>query len=212
MASILAHELEEAITDPDLNAWFDLHGMENADKCAWQFGPTKTAANGSKYNQTLAGFNWLIQMNWVNSGGGSCQQTNSSACPVSVALEPTPGQQAPLEVVRTFRDDVMATTPVGQFYVNLYYKHAAEGTQLLQDNPGLRNRARMVLDRLLPKLQAVMAGKPATITNTDRAAIEALLNAVAAQASPALQADLQAVREDLRQGTLLEALEMSSSD
>src|SRR5579864_5259769 len=38
MASIIAHELEEAVTDPDLNAWFDTRGAENADKCAWTFG------------------------------------------------------------------------------------------------------------------------------------------------------------------------------
>jgi hypothetical protein len=43
MASIIAHELEEAATDPDLNAWYDRRGMENADKCAWTFGSTSTA-------------------------------------------------------------------------------------------------------------------------------------------------------------------------
>ena len=35
MASIMAHELEETATDPDLNAWWDSRGYENADKCAW---------------------------------------------------------------------------------------------------------------------------------------------------------------------------------
>jgi len=73
MASIIAHELEEATTDPDLNAWYDRRGYENADKCAWTFGSTKTASNGSKYNVTLGATKYLIQQNWVNvSGGGSC--------------------------------------------------------------------------------------------------------------------------------------------
>ena len=31
MVSIVAHELSEAVTDPDLNAWFDSSGDENAD-------------------------------------------------------------------------------------------------------------------------------------------------------------------------------------
>ena len=48
MASIIAHELEEATTDPDLNAWYDRRGEENADKCAWTLpGATSTAGNGS---------------------------------------------------------------------------------------------------------------------------------------------------------------------
>jgi hypothetical protein len=72
MASIIAHELEEATTDPDLNAWYDFRGYENADKCAWTFGTTGTASNGSKYNVTLGSRQYLIQQNWVNSGGGYC--------------------------------------------------------------------------------------------------------------------------------------------
>ena len=46
MASIIAHELEEAVTDPDLNAWYDRRGAENADKCAWTFGTTYSVERG----------------------------------------------------------------------------------------------------------------------------------------------------------------------
>jgi hypothetical protein len=72
MASIISHELEEATTDPDLNAWYDRRGQENADKCAWTFGSTTTASNGSKYNMTLGSREFLIQQNWVNASGGYC--------------------------------------------------------------------------------------------------------------------------------------------
>jgi len=75
MASIIAHELEEAETDPDLNAWYDTRGMENADKCAWTFGNTSTAPNGSQYNVTLGSMNYLIQRNWVNASGGYCSMS-----------------------------------------------------------------------------------------------------------------------------------------
>lgn len=75
MASIIAHELEEATTDPDLNAWYDNRGYENADKCAWTFGTESTASNGSKYNMSFNGHNWLIQQNWVNASGGFCAKS-----------------------------------------------------------------------------------------------------------------------------------------
>jgi hypothetical protein len=71
-ASIIAHEAEEATTDPDLNAWYDSRGFENADKCAWTFGTMYTASNGSVYNMTLGGAHYLIQRNWVNASGGYC--------------------------------------------------------------------------------------------------------------------------------------------
>ncbi len=73
MASIIAHESEEAISDPDLNAWYDTRGEENADKCAWTFGSESTASNGSLYNFTGgSGRHYLIQQNWVNANGGLC--------------------------------------------------------------------------------------------------------------------------------------------
>jgi hypothetical protein len=72
MASIIAHELEEAVTDPDLNAWYDNRGQENADKCAWTFGTTYTTSNGAQANMSLGGSNYLIQRNWVNASGGYC--------------------------------------------------------------------------------------------------------------------------------------------
>jgi phosphate-induced protein 1 len=71
MASIIAHELEEAATDPNLNAWYDRRGAENADKCAWTFGTTYTV-NGALANMHLGNRDYLIQRNWVNASGGYC--------------------------------------------------------------------------------------------------------------------------------------------
>lgn len=39
MVSVIAHELTETATDPNLNAWWSLTtGYENADICAWTYG------------------------------------------------------------------------------------------------------------------------------------------------------------------------------
>lgn len=70
----LAHETEETTTDEDLNAWFDRRGNENADKCAWMFGTTYTTGNGSTANVKIGGKDFLVQMNWINSGSGGCRQ------------------------------------------------------------------------------------------------------------------------------------------
>jgi hypothetical protein len=69
MISVLAHELEEANTDPDLNAWYDSQGAENADKCAWTFGQNQTLLpSGAYFNMTLpkptgGSLNFLVQRN-----------------------------------------------------------------------------------------------------------------------------------------------------
>jgi len=68
MISVMAHELEEATTDPDLNAWYDSNGSENGDKCAWTFGSHQTQlASGAWYNVTLGARNYLIQRNLAAS-------------------------------------------------------------------------------------------------------------------------------------------------
>jgi hypothetical protein len=71
MASIIAHEMGDTTTDPNLNAWYDSSNppQENADKCAWTFGATKTAVNGSIYNVVLGSREYLIQQNWLIGGG-----------------------------------------------------------------------------------------------------------------------------------------------
>ena len=72
MASIIAHESEEATTDPDINAWWNTRtGEECADQCAWTFGAVHLT-NGAYWNVTLGGSNYLIQQNWVNASGGYC--------------------------------------------------------------------------------------------------------------------------------------------
>ena len=64
--------LTKAVTDPDLNAWYDRRGQENADKCAWTFGSTYTTGNGTLANMKLGTLDYLIQRNWVNAAGGYC--------------------------------------------------------------------------------------------------------------------------------------------
>jgi len=58
LANVTGHELSEARSDPELNAWYDSSGAENSDKCAWTFGgPFVTFSNRTK---------WKIQGNWSN--------------------------------------------------------------------------------------------------------------------------------------------------
>ena len=58
----VCHETREAVTDPDLNAWFDRRGNEADDKCAWSPAPF-IDSNGYGY-----------QYEWSNAVSG-CVQT-----------------------------------------------------------------------------------------------------------------------------------------
>jgi hypothetical protein len=61
LGNVSGHEMSEMVTDPQLNAWYDSSGAENADKCAWVFSGTQTLSNNTK---------WVIQGNWSNLASG----------------------------------------------------------------------------------------------------------------------------------------------
>lgn len=59
----VVHESREAISDPDLNAWYDRQGNEADDKCAWSPTPFIDQTTGFAY-----------QYEWSNSAGGCVKQ------------------------------------------------------------------------------------------------------------------------------------------
>lgn len=77
LASTLAQLLSRVITNPTGGAWFDRYGLENAAKCAGQFGPTFSTPNGARANLRLDSRDYLIQQNWVNDRKGHCAMNSS---------------------------------------------------------------------------------------------------------------------------------------
>jgi hypothetical protein len=63
MVSVIAHELEEAATDPDGKTWYARTGYENGDDCAWTFGTSYQVTNGAYANMKLGTRDFLIQRN-----------------------------------------------------------------------------------------------------------------------------------------------------
>jgi hypothetical protein len=78
MANTLAHVLSTTITNPTGTGWFDRYGLQNADKCDGQFGPTYLTTNGARANLKLGQRDYLIQQNWINNDRkGHCAMNSS---------------------------------------------------------------------------------------------------------------------------------------
>jgi hypothetical protein len=103
--SPLSHEIAEAMTDPNGNAWFDRSGYENGDECAYTYGQVAGSA-GAYYNQTIMGDHFLTQEEFsnsdFNSGGGGCIQGVPTTPPSVTSLSPTSGSTAGGTVVNIF--------------------------------------------------------------------------------------------------------------
>jgi hypothetical protein len=104
----LAHELEEANTDPQLNAWWNSgSGAENADQCAWNFGAQ--GLSGGQANITVGTKNFLVQQNWLNVSPGSCAQSYSAATANDFSISRNP---ASLSLAQNAQGTAAITTAV----------------------------------------------------------------------------------------------------
>ncbi|MDX6448499.1 MAG: hypothetical protein QOG29_1956 [Gaiellaceae bacterium] len=65
--NVVSHEHAETITDPLGNAWYDLAGYENGDKCAWNFGTATGSTAYGQYNQTINGHFYYVQQEYSNA-------------------------------------------------------------------------------------------------------------------------------------------------
>jgi hypothetical protein len=68
--NVASHEHNEAITDPQGSAWYDLTGYENGDKCAWDFGTAIGSTSSGAYNQLIGGHPYELQQEWSNASNG----------------------------------------------------------------------------------------------------------------------------------------------
>jgi hypothetical protein len=65
MADSWAHEFSEAITDPDINAWYDSGGAEIGDKCNFTYAACVNLGSGNS---------WQLQEEWSNANSACKQQ------------------------------------------------------------------------------------------------------------------------------------------
>jgi hypothetical protein len=79
MVAAVAARINETVTNPDADGWFDSAGLESTDKCLLSknpFGATYVTSDGARANLRLGARNFLVPRNWVNvegaENGGHC--------------------------------------------------------------------------------------------------------------------------------------------
>jgi hypothetical protein len=100
-------------------------------------------------------------------------------------------QQAAFDIQLFHRveDEILSQTPQGQHYIDLYYGHGVELTELLTNNVELRNEAIATLQLWEPNLQALVDGQggSVTITSGQVQTIQTFLDHLYTMGSPELR-------------------------
>jgi hypothetical protein len=81
--NVASHEHNEAVTDPEGNAWYDSQGNEDGDKCAWNFGTALGGSSGGQWNQVINGGHYYLQQEWDNASSGCVLNTTPPPPPPS---------------------------------------------------------------------------------------------------------------------------------
>jgi PKD domain len=82
--SIVSHEHNEAVTDPEDDAWIDLNGNEIGDLCVTNFGPILGGSGARAWNEVIHGGHYYLQDEWSNENF-SCRPRGAWD-PVSVSM------------------------------------------------------------------------------------------------------------------------------
>jgi hypothetical protein len=90
MVNLISHEHNEAITDPLGDAWYDLNGAENGDKCVWDFGATQ-GTSPNEFNQSLNSNHYMLQQEWSNATG-ACALVGDAPPTASFTVSPAGAQ------------------------------------------------------------------------------------------------------------------------
>ncbi len=94
---VLSHEMNEAITDPQINAWFDdntTNGGEIGDQCNFDYGPALgTTSTGGAYDELVNHDTYEVQQQWSNASPG-CVMNYGAVAPTAAFSDSPPSPHA----------------------------------------------------------------------------------------------------------------------
>ena len=103
-----------------------------------------------------------------------------------------------LTVERSFRDTVLARTPRGRRYTELYYQFSSEAVQAVMLNPMLILRSREMIELYKPTLESMIKGEQVVLTEGDLDEIASFLNGIASKGSRSFQLAVKDFCSELR--------------
>lgn len=127
------------------------------------------------------------------------ENCDSSNCPVTMILgEDNTG----LDVLRSFRDAVLAKTAAGSLYTQLYYHYGADVVDMIAADATLRAKTERALAAVMPAVDAALQGEEAQIDAETSAQLLDVLDAVGTKAGIGLKIAIFKAKMDIVRGNL----------
>lgn len=130
----------------------------------------------------------------------------NESCPISFMLENDPHQQ---NLLKEFRDVVLAEHKKGITYTKLYYIHSPEITLILLSHDAIKIHAQKILKELLPVITDLLNKGTAEISQPLIDDMDALLNEIAHQASSQLREAIRMAKSDIIKKEIFKEMDLS---
>jgi len=104
-----------------------------------------------------AGSTGFTSPTWYGYPAAICEEPTTTTTTISswsCAVELIYGENSEqTELLREYRDNVLSKTPEGQETIKTYYKFSPTVTNLLENSPQLKSKAKMIIDSMLPGIR-----------------------------------------------------------
>ena len=127
----------------------------------------------------------------------------AESCPAQVTLEDDPSS---LNLLRSFRNKVLAKNKMGRKYTNLYYTHAPELTTLVIVHEEIREDIKELVLDIMPAITTILKGEEVILGSEKMKEIEDLIDKLESYASPELKKTLNMIKKDIRKKEVLQKL------
>ena len=142
----------------------------------------------------------------TSSPSTSISDEQSELCPISFLFADDQHQQ---NLLKEFRDEVLAEHKKGITYTKLYYIHSPEITLILLSHNDIKIHAQKILEELLPVTTALMNKGTAEISQQLIDDMDALLNEIAHQASSQLREAIRMAKSDIIKKEIFKEMDMT---
>lgn len=124
-------------------------------------------------------------------------------CPATTAVQGSSQRASTLALLHQFRGEVLALSPRGQRYTNLFAQHSTEGVALLLGDAQLRSRTKDLIEHFVPMFQGIVERQGVTIGEKEFQLVEDWMTMVSPKVTPPLRGVLDQFRKDMRDPLIL---------
>jgi hypothetical protein len=108
-----------------------------------------------------------------------------------------------LDILRYYRDTVMARSLKGRIYTKLYYAYSDQVSEILEADPALKAQTAALLASALPAVERALESKTVMFTDTQKEQSLAVLNKIGKKASFGLRLVIMIIKSDIKSGSAL---------